>query len=86
MELWQIAVTILTAGVSYGALWMNVAQLSKRVGGMDAAYTKEFSQVWQELKQEETAMAKATEELLVRMAKLEVTLERLDRWVDKNGG
>lgn len=85
LSLWEVAVGLLLAGISYGALWGRVNALAKAVEKKNAETDLEVSQLWKELSEERNASNLSAEQVLIRLAKIDVTLERLIKWAEKTG-
>jgi uncharacterized membrane-anchored protein YhcB (DUF1043 family) len=86
LALWEIAIAILVAGVSYGALLASVKSVAVKVEALEKHTESEFKQVWNEMRQAEEQSKHASETILIRLAKIELTLERVAKWADRQQG
>lgn len=86
LTLWEIAVGVLIAGVSYGALLASVRTVSNTVDRLQQRTNEEFQQVWAEMRKAEEESKSAAETILIRLTKIEMTLERVAKWADRQQG
>lgn len=84
--LWEVAVAVLLGGISYGVLVGAVRSVSNKVTALEKSTEEEFHQVWNEMRQASEQRSATSEAILIRLAKIELTLERVAKWADRQQG